>query len=854
VAIHGEVGNTALALRLFHGDTLAYEGRFFLADQLQEDGAFSIPVPLPEGIGAWSPAQPTVYDAELSLVDGSNVVDALSRPVGFRRVAAHGRSIELNGEPIVIRGVLHWGYEPPFYAPNAPASQWRREFHHIKSLGFNLVKACLWVPPQSFFDTALAEGLLVWQEYPAWHPDFSAKYRDDLLREYDEFFHLDRSRTAIAVRSLTCETGRSSDAKVVEALFKRCKDVTGAGLVEDDSSWISWNRFHDFYDDHPYGNCGSWVGRLKGFEDYIEKHGPKPFLLGEAVTSDTWIDLDGLERALSGTSRWWEPHGVAAQRKFEKQLPERIGREGASRLIADSYAYGLSKRKYQIETFRRMLPRAGYVSSVMRDFRLARMGFFDDRSIAKWTPEQWRWHCERMLVFDDPAAARSISAERFDRGRLPRLLLAGGGTGGGTLELSLELSTCDDGGYTTRGRFHTSIRASWASQHLLAASPLFGDLELGALRAPEDRPARVRLSAELAGASNAWDLWVFPKARPASDDDEVRVASEVDPETLDWVAAGGRLLLLPGGKGGLKSAGLPFYRGALYAPARHPLFERVPRDALLELQGLDLDGPVFSPTELLAGFAPIVGFWDTHDLDEVRDHGLLLEARVGKGRVVACALGLSEAPVHPLDARDGEPDAPNPARAWLRASLLRYLRSGPAPAVTLPERLVRRWRDAIVSRRSELGGTWLLEPDPKDRGLAGGWAKPGFDDSKWMKAHTGAHWETIGLPHYDGVAWYRKHFDAPDYWKPGQPLWAVFDGVDDSYVLFVNGQRIAAFGDPATGETVWLIRTSADIGPKLRAKGNVMALRVVDHQGAGGLHRKVWLSTTKLEATELVNH
>jgi hypothetical protein len=29
--------------------------------------------------------------------------------------------------------------------------------------------------------------------------------------------------------------------------------IPGA-LVEDDSSWIGWNRMHDFYDDHPYGN------------------------------------------------------------------------------------------------------------------------------------------------------------------------------------------------------------------------------------------------------------------------------------------------------------------------------------------------------------------------------------------------------------------------------------------------------------------------------------------------------------------------------------------------------------------------------------------------------------------------
>ena len=150
-------------------------------------------------------------------------------------------------------------------------------------------------------------------------------------------------------------------------LVGRCKEVTGGVLVEDDSSWITWNRFHDFYDDHPYGNCGPWLGRLRGFEEHIEEHGDRPLLLGEAIAADTWIELDEVDALLAGNEPWWRPYALEEMRAFEDWLRRRAGAEAVKRLAADSKAYAMRARRYQIETFRRVLPHAGYVTSVMRD-------------------------------------------------------------------------------------------------------------------------------------------------------------------------------------------------------------------------------------------------------------------------------------------------------------------------------------------------------------------------------------------------------------------------------------------------------------------------------------------------------
>ncbi|MGA0061274.1 MAG: hypothetical protein ACO3RU_17005, partial [Planctomycetota bacterium] len=76
-----------------------------------------------------------------------------------------------------------------------------------------------------------------------------------------------------------------------------------------------------------------------------------------------------------------------------------------------------------------------------------------------------------------------------------------------------------------------------------------------------------------------------------------------------------------------------------------------------------------------------------------------------------------------------------------------------------------------------------------------------------------------------------------------------FEGVDDSYRLYLDGREIARHGDPETGETVWLIRTTADLTPHVvPGKTHSLVLRVVDHNGAGGLHRPVWMTNGPVDA------
>ena len=104
--------------------------------------------------------------------------------VAFRSIEAKGSQLIFNGQPLHVRGVLNWGYYPPRLAPMPDRERWRRDIRIAKSMGFNLMKFCLWIPPREFFDLCDEEGLLVWQEYPTWHPKLDQAHKAELLREY----------------------------------------------------------------------------------------------------------------------------------------------------------------------------------------------------------------------------------------------------------------------------------------------------------------------------------------------------------------------------------------------------------------------------------------------------------------------------------------------------------------------------------------------------------------------------------------------------------------------------------------------------------------------------------------------
>ena len=169
-----------------------------------------------------------------------------------------------------------------------------------------------------------------------------------------------------------------------------------------------------------------------------------------------------------------------------------------------------------------------------------------------------------------------------------------------------------------------------------------------------------------------------------------------------------------------------------------------------------------------------------------------------------------------------------PAQAWTSAAALE----------TMPD-----FRPALEAQRQALnapGGypallaAWYAR---NDKGSAPGtqsWAAPTIDSQAWPTMTLPQNWEAAGIPalaNFDGVVWYRKQFILnADSIKV--PLTLHLGPVDDRDTTYINGTVVGSKDDYAVPRD-YPIPASA-----LRVGLNVVAVRVLDTGGGGGIYGK----------------
>jgi hypothetical protein len=150
-----------------------------------------------------------------------------------------------------------------------------------------------------------------------------------------------------------------------------------------------------------------------------------------------------------------------------------------------------------------------------------------------------------------------------------------------------------------------------------------------------------------------------------------------------------------------------------------------------------------------------------------------------------------------------------------------------------------------------LEGEWAFQTDPEDVGLKQGWQQPEADDSAWRRLRVPGYWEPQGITEtrpgepprtlkgvrwtdYDGIAWYRLRFTVPKEWA-SEELLLRLGSVDDMDQAYLNGRLVGATGKeiprPVSMQRLYRIPAGTVHGEGM----NVLAVRVVDGGGPGGL-------------------
>jgi sialate O-acetylesterase len=126
----------------------------------------------------------------------------------------------------------------------------------------------------------------------------------------------------------------------------------------------------------------------------------------------------------------------------------------------------------------------------------------------------------------------------------------------------------------------------------------------------------------------------------------------------------------------------------------------------------------------------------------------------------------------------------------------------------------------------------LKEVPLKDEGLIDGvavYADPKMNDSDWAEVDPTKLWEDNGYFSVDGIAWYRKSIELTA--AQAKTMAEIHLGtIDDNEISWINGVKIGSTNQYNI-DRVYTIPANT-----LKAGRNVVAIRVVDTGGGGGLY------------------
>ena len=170
-----------------------------------------------------------------------------------------------------------------------------------------------------------------------------------------------------------------------------------------------------------------------------------------------------------------------------------------------------------------------------------------------------------------------------------------------------------------------------------------------------------------------------------------------------------------------------------------------------------------------------------------------------------------------------------PAEAWTsREGLLSEPRL--QPILDAYEEAQKGYPAEIAAYRKAMSDFVNFKHKGSNEGFMNDWQSAETDDRAWGAVPAG----TLLPEDFDGAAWYRKTVEVPAEWV-NRPLTLTLGAVDDYDTTYFNGIRVGRTGvedDNGDAATPRRYRIAPGV---VRAGRNVVAVRVFDNGGPGGI-------------------
>ncbi|MFS8068702.1 MAG: glycoside hydrolase family 2 protein, partial [Byssovorax sp.] len=238
----------SLAVRLTAGDLLlAHDTYTVVHGEIHRRIALSDP-----GIDdsrnrlLWSPARPTLIEAELTLSDeDGKIVDHVMSYTALRSLSVQQGRLVLNGRPYMLRMVLDQGYWPETGLTPPGDDALRRDVELAKEMGFNGVRKHQKVEDPRYYYWADRLGLLVWTEMPSAYR-FTKESIERLTREWVAVLDRDHSHPCIIAWVPINESwgvpnlpDSPSERHYVRSLYHLTKTLDPSRIVIGNDGWES---------------------------------------------------------------------------------------------------------------------------------------------------------------------------------------------------------------------------------------------------------------------------------------------------------------------------------------------------------------------------------------------------------------------------------------------------------------------------------------------------------------------------------------------------------------------------------------------------------------------------------------
>ena len=627
----------------------------------------------------WDEFHPTLYTLEVNYKGWKVPVT-----FGLRNIAIKGRQFYINDRPLYLRGTVENCCFPETGYPPTDEAEWERIFKKCKEYGLNHVRFHSYCPPEAAFLAADKLGVYLQPEGPSW-PNHGVRLRrgmtiDEYLLEeskriVDEYGHHPSFMMMAAGNEPAGDWVSYCNDWVKEMKQYDSTKVYAGASVGGGWAWDGGSEFHvkggarglDEWNNHAPSSDDDYYSGIefpRNYKDSVPNQTP-------IITHEKgqWCAFPDFKELPQYT-------GVYKARNFEifrDMLSDNGMASQAEKFLMASGRLQTLCYKFEIERNLRTKDYAG--------FQLLSLNDYSGQGTALVGPLNVHWHEKGYCTAQDWTAFCSpmVALARF-----PKFVYTNSETLTVPVEAYNAFSTDVSGVRATYYISDDSQQVIAGGQLAQGVLPVGKNIPLGTVTMPLDsivQPTKLTLTVQLAPTiKNHWDFWVYPEILDPVESSEIAEFAELNDKALKILKKGGTVLLTAAGRvtlgSDVKQTYLPVFwntswfkmrpphtTGA-YIDTQHPLFKYgFPADDWSNLNWWELlnKAQVMNLMELPADYQPPIQPIDTWHVS--RKLGMLIEAKVGKGRLLMTTMDITNDLSH------------RPVARQMRHAILSYMQS-----------------------------------------------------------------------------------------------------------------------------------------------------------------------------------